>query len=220
MDKPNYYAIIPAKVRYDENISANAKLLFAEISSLCNKSGICNASNKYLADVYNVSTVSISKWVNQLVKCGYIEAIMIYEEDSKEIKNRNIKLLIDMNGETEVTKTEIKSDAIKSDNEIDFPSLLRMFNTITGKGLKVINEKARKQFRARLKDGYTKQDIVKAIKNCFDDDFHKANPKYLTPEFISRPDKFEKYVNSGGNGGSIEDLALRKRIELKKSMGI
>jgi uncharacterized phage protein (TIGR02220 family) len=95
-----------------------------------------------------------------------------------------------------------------------------VFNKITGKKMKVMNDKAKKQFKARLRDGYSKQDIIKAIKNCFDDDFHVANPKYLTPEFISRPDKFEKYVNSGSSGVSKEDLAVSKRKELLKSMGI
>jgi hypothetical protein len=42
----------------------------------------------------------------------------------------------------------------------------------------------------------------------------------LTLEFISRPDKVEKYVNSGSTGISKEDLAVSKRKELLKSMGI
>lgn len=225
MENPNYYAIIPAEVRYDENLSPNAKLLFAEITCLCNKNGVCNASNKYFSDLYKVSTVSISKWVAQLIRNGYIETKMIYKDGSKEIQNRNIKLLV---GVKENFDTPIKERFKDNNNitinsntdDIDFQSLLLVFNKITGKKMKVMNEKAKKQFRARLRDGYSKQEIMKAIKNCFDDDFHKANPKYLTPEFISRPDKFEKYVNVNGTDGTTEDLALKKRKELLKSMGI
>lgn len=225
MENPNYYAIIPAEVRYDENLSPNAKLLFAEITCLCNKNGVCNASNKYFSDLYKVSTVSISKWVAQLIRNGYIETKMIYKDGSKEIQNRNIKLLV---GVKENFDTPIKEKFKDNNNitinsntdDIDFQSLLLVFNKITGKKMKVMNEKAKKQFRARLRDGYSKQDIMKAIKNCFDDDFHKANPKYLTPEFISRPDKFEKYVNVDGTDSTTEDVALKKRKELLKSMGI
>jgi hypothetical protein len=35
---------------------------------------------------------------------------------------------------------------------------------------------------------------MNAIKNCSIDKYHIENPKYLTPEFISRPDKIEKYA--------------------------
>jgi len=225
MEKPNYYAIIPAEVRYDENLSPNAKLLFAEITCLCNKNGVCNASNKYFSDLYGVSTISISKWVSQLVKYGYVETRMIYKDGSKEIKNREIVLLLGIKDNLDTPIKEKFKDnnniTINSNtDDIDFDSLLKWFNHITGKQIRTVADKAKKQFRARLRDGYTKSDITKAIKNCFEDEFHQANPKYLTLEFISRPDKFEKYVNSGSAGISKEDLAASKRKELLKSMGI
>lgn len=42
MEQPNYYAIIPACVRYAK-IKANAKLLYGEITALANKTGECYA---------------------------------------------------------------------------------------------------------------------------------------------------------------------------------
>jgi uncharacterized phage protein (TIGR02220 family) len=79
-------------------------------------------------------------------------------------------------------------------NAIDFDALLVFFNKTTGKNLRLINPKTKSQFNARIKEGYTKEDIMNAIKNCSIDKYHIENPKYLTPEFISRPDKIEKYA--------------------------
>jgi uncharacterized phage protein (TIGR02220 family) len=79
---------------------------------------------------------------------------------------------------------------------IDFDALLVFFNKTTGKNLRLINPKTKAQFLTRLKEGYTKEDIMKAIINCSVDKYHIENPKYLTPEFISRADKIEKYANA------------------------
>ncbi len=77
---------------------------------------------------------------------------------------------------------------------IDWVGLLNRFNQITGRKFKVIDDKTKRQFKARLKDGYSKHDILAAIKNCFNDPYHKENPHFLTPEFISRSDKMQKYA--------------------------
>ena len=38
-EQPNYYAIIPATVRYEKNLKSAEKLLYGEITGLANKSG-------------------------------------------------------------------------------------------------------------------------------------------------------------------------------------
>ena len=93
MNKPSFYAIIPASVRYDDTLCPNAKLLYGEITALCNKEGRCWAGNAYFANLYGVSKVSISKWVRQLVDAGFIQSEIQYAEGSKEILNRYITLI-------------------------------------------------------------------------------------------------------------------------------
>lgn len=93
MEKPNYYAIIPANVRYDTDLTPNAKLLYGEITALCNKDGCCWSTNEYFANLYNVSKVSISNWISLLTKKGYILNEVVYKEGSKEILNRYLKIL-------------------------------------------------------------------------------------------------------------------------------
>lgn len=72
-NKPSYYAIIPANVRYDKDLCANAKLLYGEITSLCNEKGYCWATNQYFANLYEVSDRTIQNLLKQLVEKNYIQ---------------------------------------------------------------------------------------------------------------------------------------------------
>ncbi len=92
MEKPNYYAIIPADVRYSKKLTPNSKLLYAEITALCNMNGKCTASTKYFCNLYEVSRGSIQNWLKMLEENGYIERTVIFKQGSKEILSRYIKL--------------------------------------------------------------------------------------------------------------------------------
>ena len=111
--KPNYYAVIPASVRYDERVIANAKLLYGEITSLCNKEGKCWATNSYFAKLYGVHKNTISKWISSLVELKYIKIEIIYAENSKEIVNRYIR--IQGEGINEISYTPI-NEKLKDNN--------------------------------------------------------------------------------------------------------
>ena len=69
-----------------------AKLLYGEIAALSNKDGYCYATNKYFAELYGVSTVTISNLIKNLVDCGYITSEIVYKEGTKEILNRYLKI--------------------------------------------------------------------------------------------------------------------------------
>ena len=92
MDKPNYYAVIPAEVRYSKKLTPNSKLLYAEITALCNMNGKCTASTEYFCRLYEVSRGSIQNWLKMLDDNGYIERTVIFKQGSKEILSRYIKL--------------------------------------------------------------------------------------------------------------------------------
>lgn len=82
--------------------------------------------------------------------------------------------------------------------DIDDKKLLIVFNEILGKNARIVPPKAKAQLKARLKEGYNKKDFIAAITNASKDPFHKESSyKNITLEFITRPDKFERFVNMG-----------------------
>jgi len=72
MEQSSYYAVIPAFVRYCKDVPDGAKLLYGEITALCNAQGYCWASNKYFSDLYGKSSDTISRWISQLAQAGFI----------------------------------------------------------------------------------------------------------------------------------------------------
>jgi len=73
--KPSYWAVLPAAVRYDPEIPASAKLLYAEISSLTDERGYCWASNAYFERLYDLSERTIVRLIRALEKAGYIRIL-------------------------------------------------------------------------------------------------------------------------------------------------
>lgn len=70
-ERPTFYAVIPAAVRYAD-ITAQAKLLYGELTALTEQEGFCWASNAYFARLYQAGTRSVSRWLSELEKAGFI----------------------------------------------------------------------------------------------------------------------------------------------------
>lgn len=79
-EQPSYYSILTANVRYDKNLKANEKLFFSEITALSNKYGYCTASNRYFAELYQVTERSIQDWISNLVQHGYITTTLVSKD--------------------------------------------------------------------------------------------------------------------------------------------
>jgi len=118
---PNYYAIIPANVRYDKNLTPNAKLLYGEITALCNKEGFCWACNDYFAELYGKDVVSISRWISSLKSRGFIDVLI----DQKATHRRKIYL------QTSIQKSqELLTKTLRPLNKIVKCSIYSINNTI------------------------------------------------------------------------------------------
>lgn len=87
-EKPSYYSIITADVRYDERLKPSEKLLYSEITALSNKYGYCTATNSYFSKLYRADKSTVSRWVSHLEKCGYVQVEQT--RNGKQIVQRKI----------------------------------------------------------------------------------------------------------------------------------
>lgn len=186
MDKPNYYSIIPANVRYDNELTANAKLLYGEITALCNDKGVCWAGNEYFAGLYNVSKETISRWISQLNKKKYINVKMFYKKDSKEIDKRIISINqypIDENVNTYCQKNQ--SNDVLTKTSIPYPQ-----NNQEG------IDKNVKENITSINNKEKEEELTKII------NFYENNITLITP-FVS--EDMEKYLQDGLEADLIID---------------
>lgn len=105
--KPSYYAVLPAIIRYDKELTPNAKLLYAEITCLCNEKGYCWATNKYFSTLYSVSDRTIQYLLKQLSEKKYIKVEII--------ENTNRKIFIN-----DISKDLINKKALKKIEIVDY----------------------------------------------------------------------------------------------------
>ena len=81
-EEPSYYSIIPADVRYCDLLPAGAKLLYSEITALCDKKGYCWATNNHFAKLYKKNKATISVWISALENNDFIKC---------KLKNNNMR---------------------------------------------------------------------------------------------------------------------------------
>lgn len=93
MDKapkyPGYTALLPPRVRYDKELPASAKLLYAEISAMSDVTGFCWASNRYLGALMGLSKRSVSDLVAKLQDQDYIQ-ILVIKSEAGAVEERRI----------------------------------------------------------------------------------------------------------------------------------
>ena len=90
--KPGYWAVVPASVRYDAQLPANAKLLYGELSALTQAEGYCWASNEYFAALYGLSADRVGRLLTLLEQRGYIRREIVRDERTNVVTGRKIWL--------------------------------------------------------------------------------------------------------------------------------
>lgn len=226
-EEPNYYAIIPANVRYDKRLIQGAKLLYGEITALSNQKGYCWASNNYFMKLYEVSRFTIQAWLKSLEDCGYINRQVVYKEGSKEIQARYIgitsypsqeKLATPSKENLPVNNTSFNTTVNNTNNikplsgkpdPIPYDEIISYLNQVTSKSFKNV-ETHKKLIRARWHEKATLDDFKKVIDNKSSEWLGTDMAKYLQPSTLFG-NKFDQYLNQtnaikqkGGSYGGIE----------------
>lgn len=94
-------------------------------------------------------------------------------------------------------KQMVKQTSSYKDKDKDkdkYKAFIDLFNELSKRAFRG-SDKVASQFNARLKDGYTMDDFRTAITNAVKEDYLKKNPKYLTPEYITRANILDKWLN-------------------------
>lgn len=87
-EQPNYYSIIPSHVRYDKELKPMEVIMYGELTALSNKYGYSYASNNYFAELYNVHKKTVSTWISHLKEKGYIDTVVIRDENMTVTERR------------------------------------------------------------------------------------------------------------------------------------
>jgi hypothetical protein len=88
--KPSYYSVIPATIRYCKGITMLAKMMYGEITALSNKEGYCFASNIHFAELYECSISTIIRAINSLVEFNFITREIIKDKTTNQVIERKL----------------------------------------------------------------------------------------------------------------------------------
>jgi len=214
-EMPNYYSVIPAEVRYDNNLRDKSKLLYGEISSLCNKNGCCFATNQYFAELYKVSKTTISILIKELVDNGYIISEIEYKEGTKEILNRYLRIvkggyLRKLNGGI---KEKLKDNNTRDNNtSINKKENIKrkIFEKPTIEEIDLYCKDRNNNISAEMfydfyesKDWYVGKNKMKDWKACIRT-WEKRNPKSNEPKWLNK--KIDKQQISIEEQKELEDM--------------
>lgn len=191
LERPAYYGIVPAIVRYDQDITANAKLLYSEITALANKTGTCWATNKYFSDLYGVLPNRISVWVRQLETKGYIRTKVI----KGGLRGIEVPTIMEKDNtpyakaEAPITQKDNHNNTTNKKHIVDSESqLLSLVNKITGRDFRTLPRGAKKTLGL-----FSLKEIEAALTALAHDPWHKPKLKELSSDYFLRATTIDRF---------------------------
>ncbi len=86
---------IPSEILLNKDLSDKEKIILSMILYLSEEKGSCFASNKYIANIVNVTPERVSKIISSLKGKRYVRVKLKYKTDSKEIEERKITPIVE-----------------------------------------------------------------------------------------------------------------------------
>lgn len=209
------FAQVPKTALKDKSLSLKAKGLYAYLFSLPEDWKVYKTE---IVKHFSDGKDSLNSAFKELESNGYIQSKLIRDPKTNQFKGTSLNVLVDplrisrsgesVNGKpvsgkpastnndnTDNTTTNTSLFNNKEDDGDCSVFFIKGFKEIRGGKFQLIG-KAKTAFKARLKEGYSYKDILTALKNAMQDEYHiENNFNHLTPEFITRADKLEKYLN-------------------------
>ena len=87
----NYFSILPARVRYDRDLPQGAKLLYSEISSAVSLNMYSCLTNKEFLQFFHSSERTMQRWLDALLKAGFIYKVTLTDETNQQQRYLFIK---------------------------------------------------------------------------------------------------------------------------------
>ena len=217
-EKPSYYAVIPANVRYNANLNSSQKLFYGEITALTFKTGECWASNNYFSKLYGVSPSLITNWVKALEKEKLIT--VDYEKKGKEITKRIIRIIGTQNIEHVFNKQEEGYSKYLKENNTSINNT--SINTTTNSIYDLLQENGfnltplQYDVVSKWKDNeLTRHAIKKAVLN------NKFNINYIDKILysyeVNNITTVEQAIEDDENFNKQRDFYYKKKYEVKET---
>ncbi len=195
--KRSYFSIIQAEVRYDKDLKPNAKLLYSEITALCNEKGYCWATNNYFAELYGTAKETISRWISQLDKKGYVRIEIIKDDKTNQVIQRRIYVNVGIMGINQIINTPIDQiintpiDQKVKENNKD------KNNKNNNNSVKENNEVVERLWKLypRKQGKFTESKVMKVIKEIGEDHLERCIIRYA--EECRKENKDKQYILMG-----------------------
>ncbi len=209
VDRPGYYAIIPADVRYDDRLPANAKLLYGEISALIGTEGFCYATNSYFMKIYGFSDPTISRLISALEKNGYIKR-ELERDTSGQVVRRKLYLSVSAPQIQPPINFDTTSPQNCGEGGIKNDGYTNLSNTVEKK---VKKEKPPKKSAEELTDEDLRKVVIEAITHLAEPDWSKdvKNEIFSLVMTMYDPDRVVKKARPVRSKNSVNAMFRKLR---------